>query len=76
MMNPFQMIAGLKARNPEELVMTLIKNNNINDPTINSLIDCAKKGDTSGLNRIATEFFSKQGLDYNSQLSELMKIIK
>ena len=56
--------------------MTLIKNSNINDPTINSLIDCAKKGDTNGLNKIATDFFNKRGLDYNSQLSELMKVIK
>lgn len=76
MMNPFQMIAGLKSRNPEELVMSLIKNNNINDPTINSLVDCAKKGDINSLNQIASEFFSKKGMDYNNQLAELMKIIQ
>ena len=37
-MNPMEMISLLKGRNPEELVMSMIKNNNINDPTINELI--------------------------------------
>ena len=38
MMNSMEMISLLKGRNPEELVMSMIKNNNINDPTINELI--------------------------------------
>ena len=45
MMNPMEMIGLLKGRNPEELVMSMIKNNNINDPTINELIGYAKNGD-------------------------------
>ena len=36
MMNPMQLISLLKNRNPQELAMSMIKNNNINDPMINS----------------------------------------
>ena len=44
MMNPMEMIGLLKGRNPEQLVMSMIQNNNINDPMINELISCAKNG--------------------------------
>ena len=44
MMNPMEMIGLLKGRNPEQLVMSMIQNNNINDQMINELISCAKNG--------------------------------
>ena len=50
MMNPMQLISLLKNRNPQELAMSMIKNNNINDPMINELIQSAQNGDINNVN--------------------------
>lgn len=75
-MNPMEMIGLLKGRNPQELVMSMIKNNNINDPQINELISLAEKGDTNSLTKIATDMFAKQGKNFNNEFSNFMSLLK
>lgn len=75
-MNPMEMIGLLKGRNPQELVMSMIKNNNINDPQINELISLAEKGDTNSLTKIATDMFAKQGKNFNTEFSNFMSLLK
>lgn len=75
-MNPMEMIGLLKGRNPQELVMSMIKNNNINDPQINELISLAEKGDMNNLTKIATDMFAKQGKDFGSEFSDFMSLLK
>ena len=75
-MNPMEMIGLLKGRNPQELVMSMIKNNNINDPQINELISLAEKGDTNSLTKIATDMFAKQGKNFNTEFSNFMLLLK
>ena len=41
--------------------MSLIQNNNINDPMINELIGYAERGDTNSINKIAENFFRQRG---------------
>ena len=75
-MNPMEMIGLLKGRNPQELVMSMIKNNNINDPQINELISLAEKGDTNSLTKIATDMFAKQGKNFDTEFSHFMSLLK
>ena len=75
-MNPMEMISLLKGRNPQELVMSMIKNNNINDPQINELISLAEKGDINSLTKIATDMFAKQGKNFNNEFSNFMSLLK
>lgn len=75
-MNPMEMIGLLKGRNPQELVMSMIKNNNINDPQINELISLAEKGDTNSLTKIATDMFAKQGKNFDTEFSNFMSLLK
>ena len=42
-MNPVEFIALIKNRNPQELVLSMVKNNNINNPIISDLISFAQK---------------------------------
>ena len=42
-MNPMQFISLLRGRNPQEIVMSMVQNNGINDPMINELIGYAQK---------------------------------
>lgn len=76
MMNPMEMISLLKGRNPEELVMSMIKNNNINDPTINELISYAKNGDNENLTKLAESIFQKQGKDFTTEYNNFMAMLK
>lgn len=76
MMNPMEMISLLKGRNPEELVMSMIKNNNINDPTINELIGYAKNGDNENLTKLAESIFQKQGKDFITEYNNFMAMLK
>ena len=76
MMNPMEMISLLKGRNPEELVMSMIKNNNINDPTINELIGYAKNGDTENLTKLAESIFQKQVKDFMTEYNNFMAMLK
>lgn len=76
MMNPMEMISLLKGRNPEELVMSMIKNNNINDPTINELIGYAKNGDNEKLTKLAESIFQKQGKDFMTEYNNFMAMLK
>ena len=76
MMNPMEMISLLKGRNPEELVMSIIKNNNINDPTINELIGYAKNGDNENLTKLAESIFQKQGKDFTTEYNNFMAMLK
>lgn len=75
-MNPMEMIGLLKGRDPQELVMSMIKNNNINDPQINELISLAEKGDTNSLTKIATDMFAKQGKNFDTEFSNFMSLLK
>lgn len=76
MINPMEMISLLKGRNPEELVMSMIKNNNINDPTINELIGYAKNGDNENLTKLAESIFQKQGKDFMTEYNNFMAMLK
>ena len=75
-MNSMEMISLLKGRNPEELVMSMIKNNNINDPTINELIGYAKNGDNENLTKLAESIFQKQGKDFMTEYNNFMAMLK
>lgn len=76
MMNPMEMIGLLKGRDPQQLVMSMIQNNNINDPMINQLVEYANKGDTQKIEEIAKSLFQKQGKDFTSEFNNFMAMLK
>lgn len=75
-MNPMQLIGLLKGRNPQELVMSMIKNNNINDPMINELVVYAQKGDINSVTKIAENYFGQQGKNFNNEFNSFMSMLK
>lgn len=74
--NPMELIGLLKGRNPQELVMSMVKNNNINDPFINELIGYAQKGDMNALTNTAETFFAKQGKNFNQEFNSFMSMLR
>lgn len=75
-MTPMDFIGLIKGRNPQELVMTMIQNNNINDPMINELIGYAQKGDMNNVNKIAENFFKQRGQNFGQEFNSFMSLLK
>lgn len=76
MMNPMNLIGLIKGRNPQELVMSMIKGNNINDPMINDLIKYAQNNDMENVNKIAENYFNQRGMNFQKELDNLMSMLK
>ena len=76
MMNPMNLVSLLKGRNPQELVMSMIQSNNINDPMINDLIKYAQNNDTENVNKIAENYFNQRGMNFQKELNNFMSMLK
>lgn len=75
-MTPMQFAGLLKNRNPQELVMSMVRNNNINDPMINELINYAQKGDMNNITKIAENFFGQRGKNFQQEFNSFMSMLK
>lgn len=76
-MNDLMQIAQLmKGRNPEEVVMQMIKSNNITDPNISQLIKFAQGGNDKELFNLASQMFQQKGLNLNNELSAFLSLLK
>ena len=77
MMNNLAQIAQLvRGRDPQSIVMEMVKNQKINDPSIAQLIQFAQKGDTNSLVNLANTLFKQKGLDLNQELNSFMSLMK
>lgn len=77
MMNNLAQIAQLvQGKDPQAVVMDMLKTQKINDPNINQLITFAQKGDNNSLVNLATTLFKQQGLDFNQEFNSFMSLMK
>jgi hypothetical protein len=56
--------------------MSMIKNNNINDPMINELIGYAESGDMTSLTKVAEDVFAKQGKNFDTEFNNFMSLLQ
>lgn len=76
-MNDLMQIAQLmKGRNPQEVVMQMIQNNNITDPNISQLVKLAQGGNDKELFNLASQMFQQKGLNLNNELSTFLSLLK
>ena len=76
MNNLAQIAQIMRGRNPQEIVLNMIKTQQINDPTIKQLINFAQSGDTNSLVNLATSICSQRGLDFNKEFEAFMTMLK
>lgn len=76
MNNLAQIAQIMRGRNPQEIVMNMIKSQQINDPTITSLVNFAQSGDTNSLVNLATSIFAQKGMDFNKEFQTFMSMLK
>ena len=75
-LNPMQLLSMLKGGNPQAVAEQIIQQNFPNDPTMQNILQMGQKGDTQGLQQFARQFLGQQGKDFNSEMSNLMNMIK
>lgn len=71
-----QLIGLIKGKDPQQFVMQMVKNSNINNPMINELITYAQKGDINNVNKIAENYFGQQGLNFGQEFKSFMSMLK
>lgn len=70
------MIKMMKGGNPEQIVMDLLKQTPINDPTISQLIQYAKSGDNNNFLNLATSYFQQNGMNIDSEFNSFIELLK
>lgn len=69
--NPMQLIQLIKGgRNPQQLLMSILKQQGNNNPVLNNAINMAQNGNVSGLEMIARNLASQRGLDFDKQFAD------
>lgn len=71
-------IQTMRGKNPETIVMNMLKNQKINNPFIAQLVSCAKSGDSQNMLNLASNYFTQQGvnIDLSQELQALMSMLK
>ena len=75
-LNLAQLIPMLRQGNPKAIAQQIIQSNFSNDPNMMNLLRMGEQGDIQGLEQIAKQMLNLQGKDYNTEMQNLMKMIK
>lgn len=74
--NPMQLISMAKSGNdPKEIAMQIIQQNFPNDPQMKTLLEYGEKGDINSIQNFAQQYLGQQGLDFNQEIGNFMKMI-
>ena len=74
--NPIQLAMLIKQNGPQGAVMQIVQQNFANDPTMNNLVRMAQNGDTQSLQQYAQNILNRQGKDFNTEMGNLMSMVK
>lgn len=75
-LNPMALMSLLRQGNPKQIAMTLIQSNFQNNPMAMNLIQMGERGDTQGLQQFARQYLGQQGLDFNTEMQNLMNLTR
>lgn len=75
-LNLTDLITLLKQGNPQQIVTQIISTNYPNDPSMQRLLELGERGDINQLQQIAQQLLSQQGKDFNTEMQNLMAVIK
>lgn len=68
--DPIQLIQLIKGgRNPQQLIMNILKQNGNNNPILNNAINMAQNGNVSGLEMVARNLAAQKGLDFDKEFA-------
>lgn len=71
-----QQIAQLmRGRNPQQVIMQALSNQEIKDPQVVRLVQLAQQGDINNFMNTASALFRDRGLDLNQELNDFMSLL-
>lgn len=77
MMNNLTSIVQLmRGRDPQQVALQMIKNNNIQDPNILQLVKFAEGGNDQELVNLASSLFQQRGLNLDDEFKSFMEMLK
>ena len=75
--NPMMLIQMIKnGKNPQQLLMSILKNQSSNNPILNNAVNLAQKGNMSGLEMVARNLAAQRGLDFDKEFTEFKNQLK
>lgn len=75
--NPMMLIQMIKnGNNPQQLLMSILKNQSSNNPILNNAVNLAQKGNMSGLEMVARNLAAQRGLDFDKEFTEFKNQLK
>lgn len=70
--NPMMLIQMIKGgKNPQQLLMNILKNQGNNNPILNNAVKMAQNGNASGLEMLARNLTAQRGLDFDKEIMNL-----
>lgn len=75
--NPIQLLQLIKSgRNPQEVVMSVLQQQENSNPIIQNAAGLAKKGNISALEMIARNLAQQKGLDFDTEFTNFKNYLK
>lgn len=70
-MQLIQMIKG--GYNPQQLVMSILQQQNNNNPIVQNAVNLAQNGDITALRSLAQNLAAQKGLDFDTEFAKFKK---
>lgn len=75
--NPIQLLQLIKSgRNPQEVVMSVLRQQGNTNPIIQNAAGLAKNGNVSALEMIARNLAQQKGLDFDTEFTNFKNYLK
>lgn len=75
--NPIQLINLIKqGNNPQQLLMSILKKNSLNNPVLENATLLANKGDIGALEALARNLANQKGLDFDTEFNNFKNLLK
>lgn len=72
--NPMQLIQMIKGGyNPQQLVMSILQQQNNNNPIVQNAVNLAQNGNITALRSLAQNLAAQKGLDFDTEFAKFKK---
>lgn len=61
--------------NPQQLVMSMLQQQSVNNPMLNNVLQLAKNNDQKGIEEIARNVAKEKGLDFDKEFSNFKHML-
>lgn len=75
--NPMQLIQLMKrGKSPQQLVMSILQQNNSNNPIIQNAVNLAQNGNTAALKSLGENLAAQRGLNFDKEFADFKNYFK